>query len=75
MRIERVIRGVVRGTPKLHANGKYKCLVFGKNVEPVEVSTLEEVAEFLRANPRGGVRMEPGDGKVSKNIFIDGKPR
>ena len=38
-------------------------------------STLEAVAMFLRANPRGGVRMTPNGSKIVEHIFIDGIPR
>lgn len=75
MLIERIKSGVVCGTPKLYPGGKYHCFIRGKNVDPIGFSTLEEVAEFLRANPRGGVCMDPGDGKIVDNIYIDKVPR
>jgi hypothetical protein len=44
-------------------------------MRPEKPSTLEDVARFLRTNPRGGVRMTPGGSKIVENIFIDGVPR
>jgi hypothetical protein len=36
---------------------------------------LDDVARFLKANPRGGVRMTPDGSKIVENIFIDGVAR
>lgn len=75
MRIERIKGGRVIGEPKLYSNGKYKCHPDGDNKSPVWCSTLEEVADYLQKNPGSGVRMDPGGGKISENILIDGVPR
>lgn len=74
-RIERIVGGVVTGVPVKYKNGLYRCHPAGQNVDDEWFATLEEVAEFLWAHPRGGVRMTPGRGKISENIFIDGAPR
>ena len=42
---------------------------------PETFSTLDEVAAYLRKNPKAGVRMNPGWTKISKHIFIDGIAR
>jgi len=75
VKIERVIDGKVVGRPKLYANGKYKCHPDGDNKTPVWCASLAEVADYLRANPGSGVRMNPEGGKISENIFIDGAAR
>jgi hypothetical protein len=74
-RIERIVGGAVTGTAKRYRNGKFKCHHAGTNENPQWFATLDEVADFLRTNPRSGVRMTPGDGKISENIYIDGVPR
>ena len=74
-RIEQIIGGVVKGTPKLFKDKRYRCLHEGSNMSPEMPSTLEDVAKFLRAHLRGGVRMTPNGSKIVENIFIDGVPR
>lgn len=54
------------------SDGKYACHHFGSNVAPVPRASLDDVADFLRTHPRSGVRMNPGWGKISRNIYIDG---
>ncbi|CUX05172.1 hypothetical protein AGR1C_pAt20163 [Agrobacterium fabacearum TT111] len=54
------------------ADGDYTCHHFGSNVDPLSFSTLDDVADFLRAHPRSGVRMYPSRKKISRNIHIDG---
>jgi hypothetical protein len=44
-------------------------------MSPIQFDNLDDVAEFLRANPGSGVRMAPGFSKIVKNIYIDGFPR
>jgi hypothetical protein len=74
-RIERIVGGVIKGTAEpAKEDGKYHCHAFGSNVAPVPFSTLEEVATYLRINKGAGVRMNPGWGKISENIFVDGAP-
>ena len=77
-RIERIVDGVVvqtveRAKRGKHA-GKYVCDPPGTNDRGVPFDTLDEVAAYLRANPRAGVRMHPGKSKISENIHIDGAP-
>ena len=72
-RIERIVAGTVKGTAE-PSNGKYHCHYFGSNIDPETFSTLDEVADFLRRNKKAGVRMNPGFGKISENIFVDGLP-
>ena len=74
-RIERIKDGTVLGRAEPGKDGKYRCLPDGSNKRPFAFSTLDEVADFLRANPGSGVRMNPGWGKIVDNIFIDGIPR
>ena len=75
MRIEWIVSGIVRGVPKVFKDGRYRCHYQGSNMYPEKPSSLEDVAKFLRANPRGGVRMTPDGNRIVENIFIDGKPR
>jgi hypothetical protein len=74
-RIERIINGAVVQRAEPAPNGLYACLPSGANMRPVLLSTLDEVADYLRANPGSGVRMNPGWSKISKRVFIDGLPR
>ena len=74
-RIERIRGGVAQNRAEPDADGFYHCMPKGKNVDPVTLRTLDEVADWLRANPTGGVRMNPGWTKLSRNLFIDGVPR
>jgi hypothetical protein len=74
-RIEKIdTTGSVVQRAGVGADGKYRCFPFGKNVDPVLFGTLDEVADFLRKNPKAGVRMNPGWSKISKCIHIDGVP-
>ncbi len=71
-RIERIVGGLVIGRVESGSDGNYSCHHFGSNVAPVLHARLDDVADFLRAHPRSGVRMNPGWGKISRNIYIDG---
>lgn len=71
-RIERIVGGVVRGTTEPGADGQFACHAFGSNIDPIRCANLDDVAAFLRANPGGGIRMNPGWVKITKNIYIDG---
>ncbi len=74
-RIERIVGGTVKGTAEpSEGDGKYHCHYFGSNIDPETFFTLDEVADFLRRNKKAGVRMNPGWGKISKSVFIDGLP-
>lgn len=55
--------------------GKYVCHAFGDNAHGIPFDTLDEVADFLRANPRTSVRMRPGWSRYSEDIYIDGIAR
>jgi hypothetical protein len=73
--IERIQKGILTGTTERHdKDGTYHCHAFGSNVDPVRLPTLDDVAAYLRANPKAGVRMSPKWQKISKNIFVDGHP-
>jgi hypothetical protein len=74
-RIEKIVRGLVVQSAERNKRGFYVCHAFGTNVAPVELATLDDVAHYLRANPGSGVRMNPGESKVSKHVYIDGLPR
>jgi hypothetical protein len=74
-RIEYIKGGRVIKRAERYKNGKYRCHPDGQNKEEFWFSTLDEVAEFLRAHPGSGVRMKPGYGKISKHIYIDGIAR
>ena len=74
-RIERVRGGIVLGRAEIDKDGTFKCLPESSNMHPLEFSTLDEVADFLRTNSRAGVRMNPGWSKIVKHIFIDGVAR
>ncbi len=71
-RIQKIVGGVVVQCAEPNKHGLYVCHAFGSNVAPVTFSTLDEVADYLRANPGSGVRMNPRWSKVSKRVFIDG---
>jgi hypothetical protein len=74
-KIEKIERGVVKQRAEPNENGVYICHEFGKNTDPIKFSTLDEVADYLRSNPKAGVRMNPGWSKISRSVFIDGVPR
>ncbi|RWO62350.1 MAG: hypothetical protein EOS17_31605 [Mesorhizobium sp.] len=65
-RIERVIGGMVG------SDGYFACHHFGSNVHPAHLSSLDEVADFLRSHLGSGVRMDPGWAKIERNLHIDG---
>lgn len=71
-KIERIVGGFVTGVVERDSVGNFVCHHFGSNVAPVACVTLDDVASFLRTFPRSGVRMNPGWGKISRNIYIDG---
>jgi hypothetical protein len=54
------------------SDGFFACHEFGSNVAPTRLASLDDVADFLRSQPRSGVRMNPGWDKITKNIHIDG---
>ncbi len=71
LRIEKIdLTGVVIQQAEPDTDGCYHCLPFGNNVDVVHFTTLDEVADYLRAHPKSGVRMNPGWSKVSKLIYI-----
>jgi urease beta subunit len=75
-RIEKIVVGsVVAVVERSRKTGNYHCHHRGSNVDAVEFGSLDQVAEFLRANPGSGVRMEPGWSKIVDHIYIDGMPR
>lgn len=71
-RIERVVAGVVTGRVERGSDGFFACHDFGSNVTPTRLASLDDVADFLRSRPRSGVRMNPGWGRITRNIYIDG---
>lgn len=71
-RIERIIRGSAVASAAPASDGLYTCHKFGSNVDPVRLSSLDEVADFLKANPKASVRMNPSWTRISRNLFIDG---
>ncbi len=71
-RIERIVGGLVIRRVERGSDGYYACHHFGSNVDPLRLKTLDDVADFLRAHPRDGVRVYPGRKKISRNIYIDG---
>lgn len=71
-RIERIIGSVVTAKAERDPGGMFVGHRFGSNVNPVRFSSLDDVSDFLRANPGSGVRMNPGWSKISKNIYLDG---
>jgi len=74
-RVERIIARTPLCKAEPHADGKYYCYAQGTNMRPEKFSTLDQVAAYLRENPKAGVRMNPGWTKISKNIYIDGIAR
>lgn len=71
-RIERIVGGAVRAAAEPGSDGLFACHGFGSNVDPMRFTILDDVAGFLRAHPRSGIRMNPGWAKITKNIYIDG---
>jgi hypothetical protein len=71
-RIERVIGGLVTAWAEPGSDGYFACHHFGSNVHPAHLSSLDEVADFLRSHLGSGVRMNPGWVKIVRNIHIDG---
>ena len=47
-RIERIVSGSIVSAAASTADGFYACHESGSNVDPVRLSSLDEVAEFLR---------------------------
>lgn len=75
-RIEKIKSGVVVQKAEPHSkDGHFWCHTYGSNIDPIRLSSLDEVAEYLRDNPKSGVRMNPGWSKISEDIFIDGAAR
>lgn len=75
IRIEKIVSGRVVQKAERNEDGLYVCHAFGSNIDPLMFSSLDEVADYLRTNPRSGVRMNPGWSKISRFVFIDGLPR
>lgn len=71
-RIERIVGGAVRGRVERGSDGFFACHDFGSNVTPTRLASLDDVADFLRSRPRGGVRMNPQWKRITRNIHIDG---
>ena len=70
-RIERIVSGSIAAAAAPASDGRYACHEFGSNIDPVRLSSLDEVADFLRANPKSSVRMNPGWTRISRNLYID----
>lgn len=77
--IEKRVGGVVVASAEAATRGdhpgKFVCHAFGDNAHEIPFKTLSEAADYLRMNPRAGIRMNPGWSKVSRHIYIDGVPR
>lgn len=71
-RIERIVSGSILASAEPAADGRYACHEFGSTMNPVRLNSLDEVAEFLRANPRSSVRMNPSWTRISRNLYVDG---
>lgn len=78
-RIEKIVGGTRIQTVERAKAGKnrglFVCLADGSNKEQVPFRTLDDVADYLAANPGAGVRMNPNWSKVVDFIHIDGHPR
>jgi hypothetical protein len=78
-KIEKIKSGIVMKTADVAKTGKnkgkYVCFPRGQNVFSVTFSSLEDAAKYLRSNPKSGIRMNPGFGKVVDDIYIDGIAR
>ncbi len=76
-RIEKIENGVVtKTTVRYRRNGGsfFECFEPGETRNPIWLSTLDEVAAFLRTVPDRRVRMDPGSAMTSRHIYIDGEP-
>lgn len=74
-RIEKIIAGVVtKSAVRYHRDGGdfFECFEPGQTMNPRRFTTLDEVADFLRAVPNRRVRMDPGRAMISRHIHIDG---
>jgi hypothetical protein len=75
-RIERIEGGrVIQRAEPAKRDGKFRCFFDGENKRPKRLSTLDEVADFLKTQRNSGVRMNPGNSIIRDDIFIDGVPR
>lgn len=77
-RIERIIEGEVKNSAARfpHEGGEfYLCYERGQTMNPVPFATLDEVANYLTANERSRVRMQPNGVLIVRNIHIDGVAR
>ena len=72
VRIERIVSGSILAFAAPATDGRYACHEFGSNIDPARLSSLDEVADFLKANPKSSVRMNPGWTRISRNLYIDG---
>jgi len=75
IRIEKIVVGSVVAVIERSRQTGNHCHHRGSNMDAVEFGSLDQVAEFLRANPGSGVRMEPRWSKIVDHIYIDGMPR
>ena len=71
-RIERIVGGVALGRVERGSDGFFTCHEFGSNVNAIALTSLDDVADFLRSHPRSGVRMNPQWKRITRNIYIDG---
>lgn len=76
-RIEKIENSTVTKTAVRYCrNGGefFECFEPGETRNPIWLSTLDEVATFLRAVPDRRVRTQPGSAMTSRHIHIDGDP-
>lgn len=76
-RIEKIEGGVVVQRAEPDPTGRYHCLPEGQTMSKYAVyfSSLDDAADFLIANKRGRIRMNPGWSLIVDHIFIDGTAR
>ena len=76
-RIEKIEDCVVtKMADRFRRNGGefFECFEPGEAKNLIWLSTLDEVATFLRAVPDRRVRMQPGSAMTSRHIHIDSDP-
>lgn len=74
-RIEQIKAGRVTKRAERNSEGVYVCFPHAQNTGPIKFTSLDDAADYLRTSPGSGIRMEPGRGKISVDVYIDGLPR
>ena len=75
-RIEKIVNGTVeKEASRYGREQRYRCYAPGTTTNPQMFDTLDQVADYLIANPRSLVRMEQNYAMTADHIHIDGIAR